>query len=111
MCICIYIYMYICTHTVSKLCFSSGRDNQNQSITAGSLQSAGIRSRVCKRVESRKLLQNPTKHGDLSAMAHPTSQVISGPYGLIILTSYLILIISFSLDVLKIARLRSDTPR
>ena len=55
--------------------------------------------------------RNLIKHGDLSAMAHPTSQVISGPYGLIILTSYLILIISFSLDVLKIARLRSDTPR
>lgn len=50
--------MYLHIHIyVYKFCFSSGKDNQNQSITAGSLQSVGIRSWVCKRMWNRKLLQ------------------------------------------------------
>ena len=43
----------------SKLCFSSqpkGKGSQNQTITEGSLQSTEIRSWVCRKVQSRKLL-------------------------------------------------------
>lgn len=91
MCTCRYIYMSICTHTISKLCFSSGKDNQNQSITAGfSPVSWDSLMGVQENVEQETASGIPSSMGTSALwLSNLTSQI--GLCGLIILTYYLII--------------------